>query len=222
MRNTLKYLSIILMTSILFTWQVTSMASAKTPKNCGTESSSVRVPSNILCPDGSPNSDIFKLVKRDMSRTTSLKKSASSSKIKQAICADSGIATGPQVDAAVQYMFAWHEWRVGGLTYASIMKTYYQGNWNSFCKKETSNGNEVNTEQTFVVPSFIGYTQADAENWKFKNGIKVNFFYNTAFGYNYLISCQVQKRGRVLSQSPQAGAQLVNSFGSTIRFDIDC
>lgn len=222
MSKTLKHVSLVLITSMIFTLQATSIASAKMPKSCGKESSSVRVPSNVLCPDGSPNSDIFKLVKRDMSRTTSLKKAATSSQIRQAICADSTNATGPQVDAAVQYMFAWHEWRVGGLTYVSIMKTYYQGNWNSFCKKESSNSNEANTEQTFVVPSFIGYTQADFEAWKFKYGIKVNYLYFTAFGYNYTISCQVQKRGRILSQSPQPGAQLVNSFGSTIRFDLDC
>jgi len=222
MRNTLKHLSLVLITSMIFTSQATSMAAAKAPKNCGKESSNVRVPSNVLCVDGSPNSDIFKLVKRDMSRTTSLKKTATASQIKQAICTDSGNATGPQVDAAVQYMFAWREWRISGFTYSSIMKTYYQGNWKNFCNGDSSTSNEVKTEQTFVVPSFIGYTQAEAENWKFKNGIKVNFFYNTAFGYNYVISCQVQKRGRILSQSPKVGSQLVNSFGSTMRFDIDC
>ena len=222
MRNTLKHLSLVFITSMIFTSQATSLASAKTPKNCGKESSNVRVPSNVLCPDGSPNSDIFKLVKRDMSRTTSLKKAATASQIRQAICADSTNSTGPQVDAAVQYMFAWREWRISGFTYDSIMKTYYQGNWINFCNGDSSTSNEVKTEQTFKVPSFIGYSQADAEAWKSKNGIKVNFFYNTAIGYYYTASCQLQKRGRILSQSPQAGAQLVNSFGSIIRLDVDC
>jgi hypothetical protein len=222
MSKTLKHVSLVLITSMIFTLQATSIASAKMPKSCGKESSSVRVPSKVLCPDGSPNSDIFKLVKRDMSRTTSLKKAATASQIRQAICADSTNSTGPQVDAAVQYMFAWREWRISGFTYDSIMKTYYQGNWKNFCNGNSSTSDEVKTEQTFKVPSFIGYTQEDFEAWKFKYGINVNYIYTTAFGYNYTISCQVQKRGRILSQSPQAGALLVNSFGSTIRFDIDC
>ncbi|MBU3692679.1 MAG: hypothetical protein FGM47_04090 [Candidatus Nanopelagicaceae bacterium] len=68
-----------------------------------------------------------------MERTTSLKKGATATQIRRAICTDAGNSTGPQVDAAVQYMFAWHEWRVGGLSYRSIMDAYYSGDWDSFC-----------------------------------------------------------------------------------------
>jgi hypothetical protein len=68
-----------------------------------------------------------------MKRTTGLKKSSSAYQIRSAVCLDSRNATGPQIDAAVEYMFAWHEWKVSGLSYKSIMNTYYNGEWKSFC-----------------------------------------------------------------------------------------
>jgi hypothetical protein len=106
---------------------------AKAPKKCGKESPNVRAVSKVLCPDGSPNSEIFVLLRRDMERTTSLKKGASASQIRRAICTDAGDAIGPTVDNVVRYMFAWHEWKVGGLSYKSIMNSYYWGDWEMFC-----------------------------------------------------------------------------------------
>ena len=199
-----------------------TIAAAKTPKGCGKESSNVRVPSRILCSDGSPNSDIFKLVKRDMKRTTSLKKTSSATQIRTAICLDSRNSTGPQVDAAVEYMFAWHEWVTGGLSYKSVMQNYYYGDWDKFCSSGKSSSASVETVQTFTVPNFVGSSQAMVENWKRNNKVKVSINYSTAIGYNYLVSCRVLEKGIVLTQRPSAGSQMVNAMGNTIWLDLDC
>ena len=216
MNSGLTKLSALIASSLLIVSLSSPLAIAKSPKACGKDSS------RILCSDGSPNSDIFKLIKRNMPRTANLKKSSTATQIRSSICRDSENSTGPQVDSAVQYMFAWHEWRVSGLTYKSIMQNYYYGDWDKFCSLAKGSNSDVNVVETFTVPNFVGSSQAMVENWKRRNGLKVTIFYSTAIGYNYLVSCQVQEKGIVLAQQPFAGSRMVNAFGNTIWLDIDC
>ncbi len=144
--STLRFF-VLLCVSIVMGSATSPIAAAKTPKGCGKESPNTAVVSKVLCPDGSPNSDIFKLLKRDMPKTMNLKKGASTKQISKAICADSGDARGPTVDNAVNYMFAWHEWKAGGLSYSAIMNAYYNNNggdtrgWKTFCSSGSLQSN---------------------------------------------------------------------------------
>lgn len=87
----------------------------------------------LLCSDGAPNQGALKYLKRDMPRTLALSSSASRKQIISAVCADSDRATGPQIDSAVKYIFAWKEFKTASLTYDSIMDRFYYGDWDGFC-----------------------------------------------------------------------------------------
>jgi len=111
-------------------------AGAKAPKKCVKVPDWSRVAEPVLCKDGSPNLYAFKLLSQDMPRTMKLKASASNANIKTAVCKDSRNAIGPAVDAAVEYIFAWREFRSKELSYRSIMNAYYQGDWKAFCSTD--------------------------------------------------------------------------------------
>lgn len=85
-------------------------------------------------------------------------------------------------------------------------------------KKSTT----VKTVKTFIVPNFVGFSQAAVDSWKNSSGLQISIHYSTALGYKYTVSCQMQKRGTVLKQNPIAGSQMIDAFGNTIWLDIDC
>ena len=130
-RRSLRLSSLVLLLSIL----TVPYAGAKTPKNCVKVPDWSRVADPVLCKDGSPNLYAFKLLSQDMPRTMKLKANASDQKIRTAICSDSRNAIGPAVDAAVEYVFVWREFRSKELSYRSIMNAYYEGDWKAFCSK---------------------------------------------------------------------------------------
>jgi hypothetical protein len=82
--------------------------------------------------------------------------------------------------------------------------------------------NSTSQVQTFSLPNLIGYSQADLEQWKFQNQLKVHFIYNTAIGYDHSVSCFVAKQGNVVSQNPRAGVAVTNAYSTGIWLSIDC
>ena len=78
------------------------------------------------------------------------------------------------------------------------------------------------TERTITLPKLVGYSMAQVDEWKWQNQIKLIFSYNTAFNYQTLLSCQVQKRGIVLAQSYPPGTQLIDSYLTFVNLDINC
>jgi PBP1b-binding outer membrane lipoprotein LpoB len=78
------------------------------------------------------------------------------------------------------------------------------------------------TERIITLPKLVGYSMAQVDEWKWQNQIKLIFSYNTAFNYQTLLSCQVQKRGIVLAQSYPPGTQLIDSYLTFVNLDINC
>ena len=78
------------------------------------------------------------------------------------------------------------------------------------------------TERTIILPKLVGYSMAQVDEWKWQNQIKIIFSYNTAFNYQTFLSCQVQKRGIVLTQSYPPGTQLIDSYLTFVNLDINC
>ena len=77
-------------------------------------------------------------------------------------------------------------------------------------------------ERIITLPKLVGYSMAQVDEWKWQNQIKLIFSYNTAFNYQTLLSCQVQKRGIVLAQSYPPGTQLIDSYLTFVNLDINC
>lgn len=78
------------------------------------------------------------------------------------------------------------------------------------------------SDRTIVLPKLVGFSMAQVDVWKWQNQIKLTFHYSTAFNYQTLLSCQVQKRGIVLAQSYLPGTQLKDNFATTVFLDINC
>jgi hypothetical protein len=72
------------------------------------------------------------------------------------------------------------------------------------------------------VPNFVGSTAKDIEDWAWRNNFQASFFWGTKLGYNYSVSCQVQKLETVLAQRPAPGTFIDNSRASTVWFETDC
>jgi hypothetical protein len=77
-------------------------------------------------------------------------------------------------------------------------------------------------DRTIVLPKLIGSNMYQIEEWKRINNLKLNLIFNTAVGYNYTISCRVQNKGVVLGQSYPPGAQVKDSYSTSIFLDISC
>jgi len=128
---------VILLTSLIIPISITT-ANAKTPKKCGNVlkvSDSNNLPLNaVICSDGSPNLNYYKLLKSEMPKTMNLKSNASKPQILSALCSDWEKSDGAQLDRHAKYMFAWREWKIKGLSLSAIVNAYY-GDWISYCEK---------------------------------------------------------------------------------------
>jgi hypothetical protein len=128
----------------------------------------------------------------------------------------------------VQVFINWTVDRTGlyGLSfYASRTKSSYVG-WpdgievTNVSKKKAIPVTPINP--TIVLPKLIGFNMAQIEEWKRVNNLKMNLIFNTAIGYNYTISCQVQKKGIVLGQNYPPGTQVKDSYSTSIFLEINC
>jgi hypothetical protein len=128
----------------------------------------------------------------------------------------------------VQVFISWTVDRTGlyGLSfYASKSKSTYVGWPDGIEATNPSKKRSIPVapiDQTIVLPKLIGFNMAQIEEWKRINNLKINLIFNTAVGYNYTISCQVQKKGIVLGQSYPAGTQVKDSYSTSIFLDINC
>ena len=78
------------------------------------------------------------------------------------------------------------------------------------------------TERIITLPRFIGNSMAQVDEWKWQNQIKLVFSYRTAFNYETLLSCQLQKRGIVLAQDYPPGTQLIDSYLTFVGLEVNC
>ena len=96
----------------------------------------------------------------------------------------------------------------------------WQRDYNSSPMKNSTNSN---TQFSMIIlPSFVGYSQAEVNTWKRQNSLKINIHYSTAIGYDYSVNCQVHGEGTVLKQRQMAGTRVQDSPRTTIWLDIDC
>ena len=87
-------------------------ALAKPLKSCGTASNKgSRVLENVVCKDGSPNSNATKKLKSNTPQMMKLKKKSTMHQIYVSICKDWANSTGPDLMVTYDYLSALHNWK---------------------------------------------------------------------------------------------------------------
>ena len=108
---------------------------------------------------------------------------------------------------------------LGGMQ--NLIGDYSDSSTNSGEDTQTA-ASDTSASNLITVPNFVGSTAGEIENWAWQNGFQPHFFYGTKMGYNYSVSCQMQKIETVLAQNPTPGSVVQNSPTVTIWFDTDC
>lgn len=74
--------------------------------------------------------------------------------------------------------------------------------------------------ETVSMPDLVGVTESEAKTWLSRNNYKFNV--NADYGFNPRLSLCVGGKGLVTGQSPSAGSEVKNEFGTFVRLQVDC
>lgn len=81
-------------------------------------------------------------------------------------------------------------------------------------------GNRQEQVETVAMPNLVGVTEGEAKTWLGSNGYKFTLTPN--YGFNPRLSLCLGGKGLITAQTPRAGTEVKNVFGTTVRVDVDC